>query len=105
SEGLDFVTDASAAELELIFSSLPRISPLLNAKLEVRKQKEDQQFLRWKLHYLTELHSFSLNIELTRYPAYTYHLSPLHPSKSLPGLPFTIVRFETLKEEFVPDLR
>lgn len=104
SEDLDFVTDASPSELEAIFLSLgksiPKIGPLLGVNLEVRKQKENRRFLRWKLHYLTEpaVNSFSLNIELACYPAYTYNLSPLHPSKALPGLPFVIVRAETLEE-------
>lgn len=104
SEDLDFVTDASPQDHESIFLSLeksiPKISPLFNAKLEIRKQKEQPRFLRWKLHYLTEpfTDSFSVNIELACYPAYTQNLSPLHPSKMLPGLPFSIVKSETLEE-------
>lgn len=104
SEDLDFVAEASLQELESVFLSLkksiPKIGPLFSAALELKKQKEHPRFLRWKLHYLTEpvAKSFSVNIKLARYPAYTQNLSPLHPSKVLPGLPFTIVRSETLEE-------
>lgn len=104
SEDLDFVIESAPQDLESIFLSLKKsmlkIGPLLNANLELRKQKEYPQFLRWKLHYLIKpfTKSFSVNIELARYPAYTYNLSPIHPAKTFPGIPFTIVRSETLEE-------
>lgn len=104
SDYIDFVTEAIDQDLNSIFLSLkksiPKISPLFNGSIELRKQKQNPQLSRWKVSYSTHpfTKSFSVKIELANYPAYTYSLSPIHPSKSLPGLPFTIIRAETLEE-------
>ncbi|MGA1842529.1 MAG: nucleotidyl transferase AbiEii/AbiGii toxin family protein [bacterium] len=104
SDDIDFVSDANDQDLNSIFLSLkksiPKIGPLFNGNVELRKQKQTPQLSRWKVSYSTHpfTKSFSVKIELAHYPAYTYSLSPIHSSKSLPGLPFTIIRAETTEE-------
>jgi predicted nucleotidyltransferase component of viral defense system len=104
SEDLDFITLADKEITEKLVwklgDSFPRLEPLFDGKLIIKKQKATPKFNRFRIHCQKESQheSFFVSLEFAHYPAYTHEILPLRPPAALPGLPLTLVRAEKPEE-------
>lgn len=104
SEDLDFVTTADKAQIGQIIDKLSkaliRLGPFFGGTFVTKKQKESENFYRFRIHNQKEdrHEAFFVSVEFASYPAYTLNVAPLRPQKELPGLPLTLVRAEKPEE-------